>query len=516
MIGQSFMKKAKGFSGVLLLGMTIVVSSCSDDDILDKDPVTEIVADTAFNTEGDVLASLNSAYAPLQWQNVNGNQTFPLMQQGVRADDLHSQSANFWAIGADYDGFSTIVPSTASVASVWSKWYQGVARANFAKQLAENFENFETDGLREQIIAEAQFLRGFYYFELVRLFGRIPIFDEPITSSDQEQFKKQSEIEEVYEFIIEDLEAASNVLPTKGSQRDASTATSGAALALLAKVYLYQKDWTSVVTTTQRVIDQGIYSLENDFGANFVQTNEFGVESVFEINFVDGISAVDFNAVNQVQQGSGMWKWSFPFLQGYNSFNNFIPRQSLVDFFDDSDQRKQATFVFPGEDLSPGLTALGNAWQTWNYGVGFDAGCQKYFLTFEEKAALLTEFQSPLNEKVIRYAEVLLMYVEASLMGGGGTNGQTYFQQLVDRAYGSNNTTVAPPYTLQGLKDERRRELATEGWNRFTDLVRWGDAQAALSLVGKNFQVGRDEYLPIPQQEIDTYPEGMLEQNPGY
>ncbi len=508
---------------LLFFGGIMFMPSCSDD-LLDKVPITELVADTAFTTEDDIVASLSAAYDALQWHNVGGNQTFPLMQQGVRADDLHSQSAAFWSIGAQYDQFSTITPTLASVASVWSKWYQGVARANFTIQLAEEFTNFETLELQEQIIAEARFLRGFYYFELVRLFGGVPLFDEPITSATQEQFKPRSSTTDVYAFIEADLENAAMTLPLKGGERIQGSATSGAAYALLAKVLLYQEKWAEAVNAAEQVINQGVYGLESNFSSNFVQTNEFGLESVFEINYVDGLSAGDFNDGSQSQEGSGMWKWSFPFLEAYNSFNNFIPRQELVDFFDESDQRKAATFLLPGQNTnSPGLAALG--WDPvpddFGYAIGVNTGVRKYFLTFEEVQNLLTDFQSPLNEKVIRYADVLLIHAEASLMGGGG-NGSNSFNQVVERAYGTTSSP-APAYSKQGVRDERRRELATEGWNRFTDLVRWekvdggGVIQDALNAIGKSdFRIPRDLLLPIPQQEIDTYPEGMLAQNPGY
>ena len=516
------MKKNKNFKEVhlliiLLVFVSICISSCNTDDILDKEPITEITADNAFNVESDVLSSLAAAYDPLQWQFVNNNHTFPQMWQCIRSDDEHSQQAAFWQIGAQLDQFSTILPTTGSVASVWSKWYQGVARTNFTIELASNFQNYETDGIREQIIAEAKFLRGLYYFELVRLFGGVPLFTEAVTSTEDPLFKPRSTAQQVYEQIEMDLREASTVLPIKGSERIQGGATSGAALALLTKVYLYQEKWTEAVGAAEDVMSQGIYSLEDNFGDNFSLDNEFGVESIFEINYVDGLSAVSFETNAQVQEGSGSWKFMFMFIDNYQSFGNMLPRQSLVDFFDDSDQRKNATFILPGTVLnSPGLAERGwdPAPASFPFAIGNNAMSRKYFLTFEQVQDLLIDFQSPLNEKVLRYADVLLMHAEASIMGGGG-NGESSFQQVIDRAYGSGNP-VAPSYTLQGIKDERRRELATEGWNRFTDLVRWGDARDAINAIGKNFTVGRDELLPIPQIEIDVYPDGMLEQNPGY
>ena len=127
---------------LIFIAAVVLFASCAEID--DLEPVTEINADTAFNTEDDVIASLNAAYDPLQWQSVLGQNTFPLLSQGVRADDLHSQSASFWAIGAQWDQFSTIVPSLPSVAALWSKWYRAVGRANFTIELAGNFENYTT------------------------------------------------------------------------------------------------------------------------------------------------------------------------------------------------------------------------------------------------------------------------------------------------------------------------------------------------------------------------------------
>ena len=263
------------YKSIFILASLLVFSCAKVDDL---EPVTEINADTAFNSEDDIVSSLNAAYDPLQWQSVLGQNTFPLLSQGVRADDLHSQSASFWAIGAQYDQFSTIVPSLPSVAALWSKWYRAVGRANYTIQLAENFDNFESPGLQDQIIAEARFLRGLYYFELVKLWGGVPLFEEPITSSEQEIFKPRASASEVYAFIEADLQAAASDLPLKGGERVQGSATSGAALGLLTKVYLYQEKWTEAVASAEQVINQGVYSLEADFRNNFLQTSEFGPE----------------------------------------------------------------------------------------------------------------------------------------------------------------------------------------------------------------------------------------------
>jgi hypothetical protein len=250
------------------------------------------------------------------------------------------------------------------------------------------------------------------------------------------------------------------------------------------------------------------YQLEPVFADNFELENEFGVESLFEINYVDDIPG----------EGSYSWQYMFMWAGGrYTAFGNMIPRQSLIAIFDDSDQRKKATFILPGDNLnSPGLENLGwdPAPANFLFNVGSSAMNKKFFLTYEEVDELLAINQSPKNEKILRYADVLLMYAEASLMGGGG-DGSSAFQMVIDRAYGVGNA-AAPAYNLAGVKAERRRELATEGWDRFTDLVRWGDIQAAMDAVGKtDFDINRDILLPIPDAEIQLS-NNILTQNEGY
>lgn len=493
------------FTKVFLTLLILVLASCSDD-LLDKEPVTEITAET-INTEDRVEQAVNAAYDPLQWKLEGAAETFQQMFQGVRADDLHSQQANFWNVGGVFDQFTTITSTNQAVAELWRKLYTGVGRANFAMELAQEFDGYITDGLKERIIAEAKFLRGFYYFELIKHFGDVPLFLEAIRTTEDPLYLERSSIATVYAQIEQDLTEAGAELPKRGESPDVWRATSGAALGILAKVQLYQGKYTETVTTCQQIMTHG-YQLEPVFADNFELENEFGVESLFEINYVDGIP----------NEGSYSWQYMFMWAGGrYTSFGNMIPRQSLIAIYDDSDQRKKATFILPGDDLnSPGLENLGwdPAPANFGFNVGSSAMNKKFFLTYEEVDELLSINQSPKNEKILRYADVLLMYAEASLMGGGG-DGASAFQMVIDRAYGIGNP-AAPTYSLAGIKAERRRELATEGWDRFTDLVRWGDIQAAMDAVGKtDFNINRDLLLPIPDAEIQLS-NNILTQNEGY
>ncbi|SHE52378.1 SusD family protein [Mariniphaga anaerophila] len=494
---------------VLALPMLLLTVSCED--VLEKEPITSIAVENTYKTEADMISAVNSVYDVLQWQSLNGSHCFPLIFQGIRSDDLHSQQANFWALGADFDNFSTILPHNASVLQVWNKWYQGVSRANTALHIYETFE-FTTPGLRERLEGEAKFLRALCYFELVRLFGGVPLLTEAITSTDQELFLPRASTSAIYDQILQDCSQASSLLPKMGSEEQ-GRATAGAALALEAKANLYNGNWSEVVRLCEEIMGHG-YDLETNFADNFELDNEFGIESIFEINYVDGLVAGGFETggVNQ-QEGSGAWQMMFMWLSGkYTSWGNFIPRQSLIAIYDEADTRLDATFIVPGTVLnSPGLAAVG--WDPapdFTLAVGSSAYCRKYFLDWEEVDALLSVQQSPKNEKIIRYADVLLMHAEASAMGGGG-NGQASLDAIRERA-----GLGSIPLTLENVKSERRKELATEGWNRFTDLVRWGDAASNPVLIEKGFKAGRDELLPIPQTEINIVGSDLLPQNPGY
>jgi hypothetical protein len=250
------------------------------------------------------------------------------------------------------------------------------------------------------------------------------------------------------------------------------------------------------------------YALEPNFADNWNLNNEYGKESIFEIGYASGYTTDGDN-------NKGSWSYEFfGFLGVPNCFGNLVPRQGLIDMYNSADKRKDATFIIPGTYL-PDLGKYAN-FETdiyqyfWTVPAALQskASARKYYIPVQVAQTLPTVVSSPLNEKIYRYADVLLMLAEASVNGGGG-DGQGALDQIRAKA-----GLAAIPLTLQNVKDERRRELATEGWDRFSDLVRWGDAASTLAF--KNFKADRDELLPIPQAEIDLVGKADLPQNPGY
>jgi hypothetical protein len=494
--------------------LTAVFASCKKSELLDKTPVTSLDNTKALVTEADYVALTNAAYDPLQWQENAELSTFPVMFQDIRADNCVSQWASYWTYGTVFDDFSLIKPNNPTVLGWWQKWYTVVSRANTAIRFDSAFSGFTTPGLQARLIAEAKFLRAFAYFQLVINFGDVPLITTYIGSTDDQTRYPRSPKAEVYAQIEKDLLDAVDVLPESYSGNDIGRATSGAAYTLLAKASLYQKKYDQVRTYCEKVIDSRVYSLETNFADNWSLSNEYGKESIFEIGYQSGFATSGLS-----NQGSFSYEY-FGFIPaGLNAFGNCVPREPLIELYDNDDTRKDATFIVPSTYLPDlGMTAYDAGTQYyytyWTVPAALEsqASVRKYYIPKQVAAALPTIASSPLNEKIFRYADVLLMHAEAAVMGAGG-DGLASLNQVIQRAYGNASHDLTS-YTLDDVKLQRRLELATEGWDRFTDLVRWGDAATVLAF--KHFQANRDEVLPIPQSEIDLVGSAVLTQNPGY
>ncbi len=506
-----------------LTGLLIIAfSSCDRDDLLEKTPVTDLVEENGIQTEDDIASLTNACYDVLQWQVINGASThmYPVMFQDIRADNCLSQWASYWTFGIVFDDFTRIQPNNTNIAAMWTKWYTCIARANTALEFIGNFDGFETSGLQNRLEGEAKFMRAFAYFELVKHFGGVPKIDVYVGSTDDQLVYPRSSVAEIYQLIESDLTSAASSLPVSyDSNADLGRATQGAALTLLAKASLYQGKYSEARQHTETVMGLG-YSLEPNFADNWHLDNEFGVESIFEISYADGFFSDHFESANAVfNQGSSSFQmFGFIFnnaegVPGNGGFGNCVPRQPLIDTYDDADTRKDATFITPETvfaDIDSAKVGTNNYQYFWTNPDALEskASSRKYHLPAAVTTSILNMGASPLNEKILRYSDVLLMHAEASVMGAGG-DGQGSLDLVRARA-----GLASIPLTLENVKAERRRELATEGWDRFTDLVRWGDAASALAF--KNFQSGRDELLPIPQSEIDLVGSDVLNQNPGY
>lgn len=508
--------------------LSLIGFSCGDE-FLDEQPITEILSGEYFADVENIESLISGAYQPMRWEfnNAYGDSyCMTYIYTDVRSDDVIIENKYFQPHSHGFEDFVSQTTSNINVQLIWAKFFTGVANANEIIQgLVQVDDALLGEEQKALYLAEARFLRAFYYFELVKNFGDVPLFgDTPADLGNSDDITRKP-VSEVYTQIESDLQEAASNLPLV--QDENYKATRGAAMGLLSKVYLYQEKWQDAADMAQDVIDLNQYDLEENYGDNWDITNEYGVESLFEVTYNNDVSGGNWGPTAQTSLTLQFFAPPFsPTLILGWSYNLTTPE--LLQAFNDAGDaiRRDATIMQEGHEFdSPILQAAGlspvpvDYFDDWansedsngqRYGDDFSYSL-KYFLTPEEMEEYTPGLQqSTLNHKVMRYAEVLLILAEAVANGATG-DGQDALDQVRARV-----GLASVPLTLDAVKLERRLELATE-WNRFHDLVRWGDASSELD----GFIEGRDELLPIPVDDIfltGALPNGdfILEQNPGY
>ncbi len=401
--------------------------------------------------------------------------------------------------------------------NLWSGHYNAIIAANKAIEVLER-SSLDT-AVRNRLLGEARFLRGMFYFNLVRFFGGVPkIITVPLpTEGNSDAVNTRATAAEIYAVVIEDFQYAVDHLPMKGeATTQLGRANKGAAQAFLAKVYLYQKNWAKVLELTNAVISSGKYSLVTDYNLIFRERAVGGQggnnnsESIFEVQ--TGVNAGE-NAVSplfsnsQGPRGRGGWNDL-----GFG-FNN--PTTDLVSAYEAGDTRRNATIIFINP-TAPAPNSTGTVlWDGYRIPSKDSVENERYnYKAYhspiaESAQASGNKDTKPKNIRLMRYAEVLLMYAEASAMLGSGDGANKL------NAVRSRSNLLPTALSQANVWKERRTELAMEG-DRFLDLVRQGRAGAVLRAHGKtNFTDGKHELFPIPQLQRDLSG-NRLTQNNGY
>jgi len=514
-----------------LFALLAVLSTACMDDFLIQEPITEPATELVFANQEVIELLLPGAYQPMRWEfNPVFGDSYCMSYHytDVRSDDVVIENTFFQPHGHGFENFVDLTSNNIIVGMTWLKFFTGIARSNQIIRGLANVDSTVLDASTKNLfLGEAKFLRAFYYFEAVKNFGDVPLFGDEVVDIGVAENIMRRPVADVYAQIEADLIEAAGVLPSSRPRESEDPtqsyrATQGAAMGLLAKAYLYQEKWQAAADQAQAVIDLGVYDLETNYGDNWLLSNEHGIESIFEVGYFNDASGGSWGPG---AQGSLTAQFFSPNLAapvtGWN-YNLITPE--LRDLFEaeGDDVRRTATVIEDGSSFeSQVLTDAGlnpipdgftddNLNQNDLYGQDFSYS-RKYFLTPEEVTDQTAGFVlSSLNHKVMRYSEILLILAEAVANGAAG-NGQAAFDQVRERV-----GLTTKPLTLANIKLERRLELATE-WNRFHDLVRWGDAAVEID----GFTTNRDELLPIPFNEIilagkDDSGNDILTQNPGY
>jgi hypothetical protein len=504
----------KKILNIFLCLTLITVISC--DSFVEVEPETAD-ANNYFNTEVEYQKALLGAYDTLQntWTNT---------LLGLVASDDYAAGGDV----ANYDqptvqniNLMIHTPDDQNqLRDVWSLMYAGINRANY---FLENKDKLDFAG-KEEMVAEAYFLRAYYTFELVKFFGNVPLkteerggalrlVNERILTGDEFVIERVADIPTAYGLIEEDLKEAIPNLPA--AQELPYEATKGAAQALLGKVYLYHGTFDNTkfgdaAIALGDVISSNNYSLTTgtDYENLFEIEGENGSESVFEIQY----TSVEAAAWDFIQGSTGTYFPKFngprsPYADPDSVFDSgwgfCLPSVELYDLFEANDSRRDITFydLRDNQDIySPGRDDSG----LFN---------KKYMPRLEPKRAGSDPLNYDNNYCAIRYADVLLMAAEAEAQSNG-SNAEDYLNEVRARAYGDNSHDYSATESdlLEAIYTERRKELAGEG-HRFFDLVRTKKAAATID----GFTENKNELFPIPLIELElAQAVERWGQNPGY
>ena len=498
------------------LMLSVLLTGC--DSFLEKSPQGELTSENYFRNASDAQRALNSVYDYAQARSFDYFPPYPMVFGSIASDNATKGGES----GSDQISVQRVEqfnprPTDPYVSSTWNTFYTGIYRANRVIENVPGIESMDAS-TREQIVGEAKFLRAYFHFYLLKMYGLgdgrandgpgIPLITEPLPASQADVPRTPEP--DVWAQIETDLEdAAAAIDPTAP---DLGRATQGAAKALQVKAHIFQEEWPAAKTLAEEIISSGRYSLDPDYSRVFDERGEFGPGSVFEINHMDLSNALEGTVATVYQNSRSTWGY------GFN-----CPTQDLFDAFSANDPRRDATIIENGETITG---PQGNTETVEVLGACSANGPDGYL---NQKVWLPAARQPSgprkggTNRRVIRYAHVLLWHAEASNEADAPQAALTSLNKVRARARDDDDDPsndpdgVLPDITTtnkQELREiiwhEQRVEFAME-YQRFFTLVRQGRTDL---LADEGFEEGVNERFPIPQGQLDQ--SQVLEQNPGY
>lgn len=505
---------------IILVLLTITAVSCKKD-FIDLKPEDSYTGETFFKTEDQFKQAVVAAYAPLRDVLLNDYFTSEMHSDNTIYQPYPSNRGTAYIYREQISDFTNT--STNDYANaVWQHSYTGISRANIVIERLAGSDL--TDVVKAPIEGEAKFLRAWYYFKLVRLYGGLPLFLKEVKTAD-EAFKSRSTVDEVYKQIIADAKDAINLLKAPANFPQSGAATKGSATMLLAEVYATQKKWPDVETLLNTLPAMG-YGLNLNYADAFSPTNKNSKESLFEVQYLSG---------NEL--GTSPNPLTFHFLPrstntsivlGININNSSTggwntPSDDLISSYEANDKRLDASIgIAEGTYNASNLFVYSANKSIINYTPAAGKVGVPYIKKYVH-APLIVTTGSGDNFPIYRYSDALLLLAEAQ--NEQGKSPLTALNAVRGRA-GVELTTTANPAALKDIiAHERRVELAFEN-HHWHDLVRTGKAIEVVNAFGAKLKtqvnyLSPDAYMlnqnkllfPIPQYEVELNPGGMP-QNP--
>ncbi len=500
MIFKTIVMKKNMINAMLILTMFFSITGCKK--FITKNLVGQYTETDYYKTSAQAVLAVNAAYQPLAFTTANSNRLWVFGD--VASDDAAKGGNPGDQADIDFIDQFNVNSTNGNLANMWSLLYDGITRCNLVLVKVPLIQMDQT--LQSTILGQARFLRAYYYFELVNIFGDVPVILVPL-NADQLQIP-QSPAQQIFESVIEaDLKIAAVNLPQTYAGADVGRATSGAANALLAKAYLFQSKWDSSATAAAKVVSSNVYGLMPIYTQNFSQYYKNNMESVFSVQHLTG---------QNPKLGSELNQFFAPQVDGGYFFD--APTQSFVNEFETT----VGGVVDPRLDYTVARDSM-----PWFNGRTFDPSWSPStgYLTRKHQQPLSevpNKSDGNLNYMAIRYADVLLWYAEALNESNQTASALIPLNLVRKRAresYMYDTTLAGYPIVPAGLlpnvtstiqsdvrtaiQHERRVELGFE-FHRYFDLIRWGKAFATQALSDKpNFNYDLYKHFPIPQIERD-------------
>ncbi|MFY0650728.1 MAG: RagB/SusD family nutrient uptake outer membrane protein [Cyclobacteriaceae bacterium] len=509
------MKKYKYI--ITLLAMFSTIWACNEDNLEKVDP-NNLSPETFFKTATQVESAVNAVYANLQTRGLYTRHLYFAMDQMGRDaivnphQEADKQEYYKWTFGSGHGG----------IGAYYEACMKGINKCNFYIGNKESVDALDasvlSQDLKDKYLGEAKFMRAYYLFLLVSRFGGVPLITE---IPDGPEGFTRSTAAQVYTQIETDLTEAIPLLRAKADEENGRS-TKGAAIGMLGKVYLFQNKHQQALDQFELLGSMG-YELEDEYFENFTEENEFGIESIFEVQYNASLgSSANWNSQTS---GEGANESSFRAKEyGFNDWQNNSPHPELIDAFEAGDGRFSDTFYILGDKFGPGDSETVTTVELTVDGILREAGSKKFHRYYK---VVNEDTESGVNHKVLRYADVLLMMAECENEVGTQATAVGYINEVRTRpstGLAALPTTLTKSEVFDAIVQERRVELAYEQ-KRFDDLVRWDLAAAALDSEDHpgtdpsfKFVAGKHELWPIPEREFNSNSnmDPVADQNPGY